>query len=118
MKKKSLKKNLSFIPEILLMAGIVFGVIEELIRTSTINYFMIACLAILGVLMIWKNKHLALIISCLLGAVSSYFILALLSEYGEFPVGDKEGIKMLVTGLLLFGSLIILSVIMPIKYFK
>jgi hypothetical protein len=102
----------------LLIAGIVFGVSGELIVTAKINYFMLACLLIMGVLVLWKNKYLALIISVLLGLVSMYFILALFSEFREFPAGSKEGMNMLITGLLIFGSLIILSVMMPIKYFN
>jgi hypothetical protein len=52
-----------------------------------------------------------------LGLVSFYFILACYSEYKEFPAGDSDGIRLIVTGCLIFGSLIAISFIMPKKYF-
>ncbi|GHT04495.1 hypothetical protein FACS189440_13970 [Bacteroidia bacterium] len=116
MKKVDFKK-LGYLPEILLLAGAVFAFFEELIRTSVVNYFAIACIALLAILLIWKNRWLALSISIVLGLVSFYFILACYSEFKEFPAGDNDGIRMLLTGCLLFGSLIAISFIMPRKYF-
>jgi len=69
------------------------------------------------VLLIWKNKYLALSIAILLGGASAYFLLALLSEFHEFPAENQERWQMLLIGIAIFGSLLAASLIMPKKYF-
>ena len=122
MEKENLKKWLKYIPEVLLIAGGLFCLLNELINASLNSLTTIAGLIIFEIivitLLIWKNKYFAFCISFLLGCVSFYFILALLSEFGEFPAGSSDGIRMLLIGGLLFGGLLIVSIIMPIKYFK
>jgi uncharacterized membrane protein YdcZ (DUF606 family) len=78
---------------------------------------MIACIAILSILLIWKNKWLAYSIAIVLGLVSLYFLLACYKEYMEFPAGDSESTRLILTGGLIFGSLIVISSLMLIKYF-
>ena len=122
MEIEKVKKGLWYIPELLLLAGGFFCLLSELINASLISLTTIAGLIIFEIivitLLIWKNKYLAFCISFLLGCVSFYFILALLSEFSEFPVGSSDGIRMLLVGGLLFGGLLIVSIIIPIKYFK
>jgi len=123
MARENLKKVLKCIPEILLLIGGFSCLLSELIWTSSISLNFLNGLIVLGIiailsLLIWKNKYIALYMSMLLGFVSFYFILALLSEFSEFPVGSQEGIKMLLIGGLICGGLLAISIIMPIKYFK
>lgn len=108
----------AFIPEILLISGALFCLLGDLIYTSTLNFFILTSMLVLFALTLWKNKYLALIISVLLGLSGFYLIFAVLSEFSEFPAGNIEGIIMLITGLVIFGSLILLSFVMPRKYLK
>ena len=122
MKKENFKKGLKIIPELLLLIGGITCLFFELTKASptslaTIGSLVISILIVLA-LLIWKNKYLALSISIILGCASFYFILALLSEYSEFPIGSKDGLQMLLIGGLIFGPLLLISTIMPAKYFK
>jgi hypothetical protein len=121
MEKKNLKNGLRYIPEVLLLIGGIFCLSGEL--ASNIPISLISGLILFGVLavftlLIWKNKYYALTISIILSCISIFFLLALLSEFSEFPSGSKDGAQMLLFGGLLFGGLFAISVIMPIKYFK
>jgi len=121
MGKVSLKKGLKYIPEILLLAFGVYTLLFDLIYSSSfslINGIIIFGMITILTLLIWKNKYLAFYTSMILGFVSFYFLLALLSEFSEFPAGSKDGRFMLLIGSLIFGGLLIISIIMPIKYFK
>jgi len=117
MKSLNLKKTLPYLPEILLFGAIGISILGELIETSSVNYFMIACGLILSTLIIWKNKYFALSLSVILGLVSFYMILAVLSEYKEFPSGDRNGLQLLFVGGLIFISLLTVSIFLPRKYF-
>jgi len=121
MEKKILKNALRYIPEVLLLIGGIFCLSNELAGNIPIS--LISGLILFGVLavftlLIWKNKYYALVISIILSCISIFFLLAVLSEFSEFPSGSKEGAQMLLFGGLLFGGLFAISVIMPIKYFK
>jgi polyferredoxin len=59
-------------------------------------------------------KRVAL--SILLGVGGLFMILAVLSEYSEFPAGDTEGLKLLLIGVLLFVILTVMAFILPRKY--
>jgi len=112
----NLKKALPYVPEILLVIAAGTTFMGDLISTSTINYFMLGCLLILLTLIIWKNKYFALILSFILGVGSFYMLLAVLSEYSEFPAGDRDGLQLLAVGMSLFTSLLVVAFFLPKKY--
>ena len=119
---EKVKKGLWYLPEVLLLIGGFVCLLAELTSASPTLLTSIIGLIIFEIivitLLIWKNKYFAFCISFILGCLSFYFILALLSEFSEFPVGSSDGMRMLLIGGLLFGGLLIVSIIMPIKYFK
>ena len=122
MEKYNLKKALRFIPELLLLiSGITCLFFESIYASPTtpiaIGGLTIGILIVLS-LLVWKNKYLALSISIILGCICFYFIFALLSEFSEFHAGSMDGLQMLLVGSLIFGGLLIISITMPIKYFK
>jgi VIT1/CCC1 family predicted Fe2+/Mn2+ transporter len=116
MKPLNLKKALPYVPEILLAIAAGTTFMGDLLSTSTINYFMLGCLLILLTLIIWKNKYFALILSFILGLSSFYMLLAVLSEYSEFPAGDRAGLQLLAVGMSLFTSLLVIAFFLPKKY--
>ena len=118
MKSLNPKKALPYLPEILLFIAIGISFLGELIETSSVNYFMIACGLILFTLIIWKNKYFALSLSIILGLVSFYMLLAVFSEHKEFPSGDRNGWQLLLVGGLIFTSLLAVSIFLPRKYFN
>lgn len=120
MKADKVRKVLSYIPEILLIVAAIICFLGEWIGTSSFTSFsgiMAFGILVFIALLIWKNKYLALSIAILLGGASVYFLLALLSEFHEFPVENQERWQMLLVGCAIFGSLLVASLIMPKKYF-
>jgi len=106
-----------YLPEILLAIAVAVSFFGEFTATSNVNYFMIFCGLILFILVLWKNKFFALTISLLLGFISFYMMFAVLSEYMEFPPRDRNGLELLIVGELIFGSLLVISFLLPKKYF-
>lgn len=118
MKKEILKKFWPYAPEASILLLAVVGFFEELLSRATVNYFTMVCIAIMLILIIWKNKYFALVLSVLLGLVSFYMLLAVVSEFREFASGDAKGMQLLLTGSLLFGFLMLMSFLIPGKYFS
>lgn len=118
MKTQRLKNVLSFLPEAILLSMTSFMLIADLLKSSSVNYIVLVLIGLILGMIFLKNKYIAILISSVIALGSAYMLLAVLSEYYEFPAGDTEGIKMLLFGFLLFVSVIILAVVMPFKYFR
>lgn len=113
------KKIASYLPELSIITVASLWFLDNLIGTrSNINYFMIAIIALILILMLWRNKIYAIIISIVLGWTSFYMVFAVISEFREYPSGDPDGIKLLVIGLLVFLGLCVTAGFMPMKYMK
>lgn len=120
---QKLKRALCYIPEVIflsILAVIAAGSI--IIPSGSVNYtaILINVLAFAYILtvIILKNKYLILLTSFLLAIGCLYMILAVLSEFHEFPAGDPKGKTLLITGISIFLGLFAMAVIMPLKYFK
>ena len=118
MKKVNLKEVLPYMPEIILLGVAIVWFLSDLIIASSVNYFMAVGILLILTLLRWKSKFFSLCLSIMLGLFSFYFQLALLSEFSEFPTGSLEGRQMLLIGSFIFISLIIISCLMPLKYFR
>lgn len=117
MKSSQPKKLLIFLPEILLFTLVAVCFFWELFETGRVNYLMITCAAVLTVLVISKNKYLAAGLSVILGLFSFYFLFAVIYEFGEFANGLRDGLQLLLVGTALFGSLFVIAIFLPRKYF-
>ena len=118
MKKMNLIKGIQYIPEAFIVLVAIYWFLDGLLATSNINYLMLAVILFVSLLVILKNKTMALFASLLIGIGSLYMIFAVLSEYSEFPRGDANGLKLLLTGATIFLSTLLISILLPIKYFK
>ena len=118
MKKMNLIKGIQYIPEVFIVLVAIYWFLDGLLATSNINYLMLAVILFMSLLVILKNKTMALFASLLIGVGSLYMIFAVLSEYSEFPRGDANGLKLLLTGAIIFLSTLLISILLPIKYFK
>ncbi len=119
MKTPKVKRVLSYLPEILILLTAVYWFADNLSAPSSrINYLMIGIILFISGLLILKNKTMALFLSLALGVGSIYMLLAVLSEYKEFPAGSPEGLKLLLIGTLLFSIILLSAVFLPIKYFR
>jgi len=80
------------------------------------NWFAIALLMILGLLIFTKNKILGMTISIFLILINLYLFLALASEFSEFIVFNADAKKLLGVGVLFIGLNLLFSILMLLKY--
>jgi len=120
MKSSKVKNVLSYLPEFTFLGLGLYGVIDSLLFYSGINWaiFIVSILFItlFTMLLIGQSRILASTLSLLLGGGCVYMLLALLSEYHEFPPGSLDGKTMLITGSLIFGYLLIMACSLAWKY--
>ncbi len=88
---------------------------------ASFNPVSIGLIALLGILILIRNRMLpAILLGSTLAMLfvmgSLYMFLALLSEYSEFPTATGEAIQMLVVGTLIFGSSFVMGIVMLVKY--
>lgn len=110
---KIFKQILLKLPEYLLIAAVIFywgsaGIV--------INLIAIALIIILILQIIFKNRIIGLIIPSLLIMTCLYMLMALISEFNEFPTFNAEAKKLLLVGLSYFISTMIVAGIMIYKY--
>ena len=109
---KIVKSHLS---EIYLLFAIIY---YWSLTAQVINWFAIALLVILGILIVTKNKVLGMTIGIFLILINLYLLLALASELSEFEVFNTDAKKLLGFGLLFLGLNLFFSVRMLLKYAK
>lgn len=82
---------------------------------TILNPIVLMLSAPLVLLLVTNNKIIQIITSVIYSLISLYMILAVISEFREFEVGDSEGTKLLTIGLSIFVTTFVLSVIIGIK---
>ena len=109
-----LNKITKRLPETLLIIGVLYYWVETSI---VFNPIAIGLFLILSFLLITNNQIFGIISSLIFIFISVLMILAVISEYREFNVINNESAKLLTTGLLIFVTTFVLSVIMGLKHF-
>jgi magnesium-transporting ATPase (P-type) len=108
-----IKQTALQLPEYLLIAAVVFYWISSAV---VFNPLAIILIAVLVLQIIFKNRIVGLVIPGLLIMACFYMLLALMSEFNEFPTFNADARKLLVVGLSFFLSTIAVSVLMIYKY--
>ena len=104
-----MKKHLIWIPE-------VFFIISFLLLGF--NPFAISLIMILLVQFFLKKRALGIAISCLIILINFYLVLALLSEFREFPTFNSDAKMLIIGGGLYLGLNLTMATIMLFKYQK
>jgi len=110
---KNLKKIFLLLPEYLLSAAVIFYWASA---GKAINFIAIGLLIALILQIIFKNKFVGILIASLLIILSIYMLLAVMSEFNEFPTFNSDAKTLLFFGLSFFISIIAISGIMVYKY--
>lgn len=108
-----LKKILLQLPEFLLIIAVIFYW-----NSAGRGLNPIAIILIIGLIfqIIFKNRIVGIIIPSLLILTSFYMLLALMSEFNNFPTFDADAKRLLFVGLSYFIATIIVSGLMIYKY--
>jgi len=107
-----MKKILNNSAQVLLIIGVLYYWLDS---SYLFNSVAIALLLLLGFELITRHLILTLLSSSIIGLLSIYMMLAVISEYREFPVGDADGKTLLIVGLALFISSLLLAVFMSVR---
>ena len=110
---KRVKTFVLQLPEYLLIAAVLFYWFST---GLAVNYIAIGLIIVLILQIIFKNRIVGIIIPSILVMISLYMLLALMSEFNEFPTFSSDAKELLVVGLSYFISTIIVSGIMIYKY--
>ena len=110
---RTIKKTILQLPEYLLILAVLFYWVSA---SKVINPIAIGLLAILVIQIYTKNKVIGLIIPTVLILICCYMLLALFSEFNEFPTFNSEAKTLLFIGLSFFLSTILTCLIMIYKY--
>lgn len=112
---KKTKQILLKLPEYLLIAAVLFYWMSA---GLIINPIAIGLIALLVFQIIFKNKVIGLMIPSLLILTCLYMLLALMSEFNEFPSFNAEAKTLLFVGLAFFISTMAVSLLMIYKYLR
>lgn len=108
-----MKKFLIAAPEFLLIGSVLFYWVST---ANVLNPIAIVLILILVLQIIFKNKLVRLVIPSLLIVASLYMLLALFSEFREFPEFNSEAKTLLLVGLTYFLLTISVAGLMIYKY--
>jgi hypothetical protein len=108
-----MKKFIFALPEYLLIGSVVFYWVST---ANVFNPFAIVLILVLILQIIFKNKVVGLVIPSLLIVASLYMLLALFSEFREFPQFNSEAKLLLFVGLSYFLLTISVASLMIYKY--
>jgi hypothetical protein len=110
---KRLKEISLNLPEYLLVAAVIFYWASS---GMIINPIAIGLITVLMLQIIFKNRIVGVLIPGLLIMTGLYMLMALMSEFNEFPTFNSDAKKLLFVGLSYFVSTIAISGIMLYKY--
>jgi hypothetical protein len=97
-----MKKILYLTLEVFFIGLAAFWIKDNYSANGSINYFAIAIVAIMIFQLLFQNRIVGFAVGGILAMFSLYMVLAVRSEYNDFPSGSAEGIKFLIMGESLF----------------
>lgn len=110
------KKYLLLIPEILIMLLSAYWFLDNYLGRGVINPFALGVFLILLAQVIFQNKFIGMFMATITSLFSLYMVLAVISEFREFPTVTAEAMRLLLFGLLFCMLLFASSIIMIYKF--
>jgi VIT1/CCC1 family predicted Fe2+/Mn2+ transporter len=109
-----MKKLILNIPELILLGLTIFWFLDNYIGGKHFNPYAFGVFVILLLQVFLQNKYIGFIMESIIALFSIYMLLAVLSEFHDFPTYSLEAFQLLGFGLLLctlgFGSSIALFI--------
>lgn len=96
-----MKKYVLALPEIILLGLTSYWLLENYISGNHFNVFAFIVLIVLFLQVIFKNKYVGFFMAALISLFSLYMVLAVFSEFREFPAANYDAFQLLGFGLLL-----------------
>jgi VIT1/CCC1 family predicted Fe2+/Mn2+ transporter len=96
-----MKKYVLFLPEFILMGVSAFWLIDNYIIQHHFNPYAFGVLVLLLLQVFFQNKIIGFALATLVSLFSLYMVLAVISEFNDFPTASAEAFQLLGFGLLL-----------------
>ncbi len=107
-----MKKYVLILPEFILLGLSTYWFLDNFIGGNHFNPFALAVCVILLLQVFFQNKYIGFSVATLISLFSLYMVLAVISEFRDFPSATAEAIQLLTVGLLFcflgFGSAIVM----------
>ena len=113
-----MKKIVTIVPELFFIALGAYWVAENYFASGHINYIALLVTWLLFLQIFYKNRVAGLVYGIVLGLVSAYMMLAVLSEFHEYETATPDAVRLLVFGGLLFGLGFLMGCAMVFKFAK
>lgn len=110
------KRYLLLLPEIIIVCLSAYWFFDNYLGRNTINPFALGVFLILLFQIIFQNKFIGMFLATILSLFSIYMVLAVLSEFREFPTVTNEAMQLLLFGLTFCALLFSSSIIMIYKF--
>jgi len=110
------RKCLIVFPEIIIMLLSAYWFMENYFGSGNVNLFALGVFLILLFQVIFQNKFIGMFMATITSLFSLYMVLAVISEFSEFPTVNGEALRLLLFGLLFCLLLFMSSIIMIYKF--
>ena len=110
---KNLKPLLSTMPEIYLLLAVGY---YWTLTPSLLNPVAIGLIALLLIQLLIKKHLTGIVLASVFICINLFLLLALYSEFSEFPAGDSEGMSLLTWGVAYLGLNLVMSGMMLVKH--
>lgn len=111
-----MKKYLLTLPEIVLLGLTFYWLLDNYFGANHFNFIAFTVFVVLLSQVFFRNKYVGLTMATLTGLFSLYMVLAVVSEFGEFPTLTSEAFQLLGFGLLFCFLGVSSSMLMFYKY--
>nr|WP_294776969.1 hypothetical protein [uncultured Flavobacterium sp.] len=96
-----MKKYVLLLPEFILLGLSIYWFLDNFLGTNHFNPLAFTIFVILLLQIFFQNKYLGFSLAGLFSFFSLYMILAVISEFRDFPTVTSDAILLLMVGLLL-----------------
>jgi hypothetical protein len=110
------KKYLLLLPEIIIVILSAYWFLDNYLGRGVVNPFALGVFFTLLFQVIFQNKFIGMFLATITSLFSVYLVLAVISEFREFPTVTNEAIQLLAFGLLFAMLLFTSSIIMIYKF--
>ncbi len=111
-----MKKYFLLFPETFfaILAG--YWIYENYSASGTLNYIAIGVAILMVFQLLFRKRIIGIVSGGVQTLFSAFMMLAVISEFRDFPIGDADGIKFLLPALGLFAFSTLTGLLMVLKY--
>lgn len=111
-----MKKIVLLLPELIILILSCLWLIDNYRVSAIINYYSLSVAIVMVLQLVFKFKIVGLSMAIIIALFSLYMVLAVVSEFNDFPQVNFEALKLLVVGIYFCFLGFIAATIMAYKY--